>query len=661
MSEIHAILQQQQTGQNGQNASNGQTGPTHGNEHSANSTSELIPCQWNGCTERCRTAELLYDHICEQHVGRKSTNNLNLTCAWGTCRTTTVKRDHITSHIRVHVPLKPHKCDFCGKSFKRPQDLKKHVKTHADDSVILRSPEPVQDQVFPSYRLENGKGSAINTDLQALAATATGYYDTPSHPRGAAQQYAQSTHHGNTSYYGSVQHQPSYGPVYYAVSQGADLGQGGSLDSRKRGFSALNDFFGDVKRRQIDPTSYSDVGQRLMALQGLPIPSTGGALADYSSTSALADVGGHGTSVLPHHYALPPMPNLRTKNDLMNIDQFLDQMQSTVYESSNHLAAAGVAQPGVHSAHGSLGFRQSRSPPSAPYPTSQTASSHASTTTASAPLMVATSSSSTGGTPALTPPSSTLSHVSAHSPTHGLSPAGRISTAGYPTLPAVTMSTDMTSGYHGASLTAPASVLGTAFDNDQRRRYSGGILQKAAQPPPSDEMDVLPDGPSSTKQPSRPSSRDRESLTPKPDDVDRMDTAIIDPALTDSHIPPPSPSLSDIENARDRAEETWVENIRLIEHLRRFIQDRLDQREYDEEDEEHMNDADHQPKEEETMKDVAHEDEISRIAPPAGKENLRIGSGVATEKSEVEKDAESLYPVLRAVEESRMEDRRVLV
>ena len=78
--------------------------------------------------------------MCERHVGRKSTNNLNLTCQWGPCRTTTVKRDHITSHIRVHVPLKPHKCDFCGKAFKRPQDLKKHVKTHADDSVLMNSP-----------------------------------------------------------------------------------------------------------------------------------------------------------------------------------------------------------------------------------------------------------------------------------------------------------------------------------------------------------------------------------------------------------------------------------------------------------------------------------------------------------------------------------------
>ena len=78
--------------------------------------------------------------MCETHVGRKSTNNLNLTCQWGACRTTTVKRDHITSHIRVHVPLKPHKCDFCTKAFKRPQDLKKHVKTHADDSVLMNSP-----------------------------------------------------------------------------------------------------------------------------------------------------------------------------------------------------------------------------------------------------------------------------------------------------------------------------------------------------------------------------------------------------------------------------------------------------------------------------------------------------------------------------------------
>ncbi|TKA38828.1 pH-response transcription factor pacC/RIM101, partial [Cryomyces minteri] len=93
---------------------------------SSSTTIDSLTCQWQSCGERCNSAEELYDHVCERHVGRKSTNNLNLTCQWGACRTTTVKRDHITSHIRVHVPLKPHKCDFCGKAFKRPQDLKKH-------------------------------------------------------------------------------------------------------------------------------------------------------------------------------------------------------------------------------------------------------------------------------------------------------------------------------------------------------------------------------------------------------------------------------------------------------------------------------------------------------------------------------------------------------
>ncbi|KAG5418259.1 RIM101 [Candida metapsilosis] len=90
-------------------------------------------CLWGQCNIIFDTPEQLYDHLCDDHVGRKSSNNLSLTCYWEKCGTTTVKRDHITSHLRVHVPLKPFHCDLCPKSFKRPQDLKKHSKIHADD------------------------------------------------------------------------------------------------------------------------------------------------------------------------------------------------------------------------------------------------------------------------------------------------------------------------------------------------------------------------------------------------------------------------------------------------------------------------------------------------------------------------------------------------
>ncbi|SRR5216684_3156288 len=92
-------------------------------------SSHLYNCQWLDCTKSFSDPEPLYNHLCNDHVGRKSTNNLCLTCKWRDCATTCSKRDHITSHLRglrlllpydftfsyhppiVHTPLKPHVCD----------------------------------------------------------------------------------------------------------------------------------------------------------------------------------------------------------------------------------------------------------------------------------------------------------------------------------------------------------------------------------------------------------------------------------------------------------------------------------------------------------------------------------------------------------------------
>lgn len=536
---------------------------------------------------------------------------MNLTCQWGNCRTTTVKRDHITSHIRVHVPLKPHKCDFCGKAFKRPQDLKKHVKTHADDSVLLRSPEPNRGGAPQGYAGQNGKRkhllshnphhlhlrphsknphflsisnwrSTVVADLQALAATASGY-QYPDGALGSNGGYGQQ-HPGGApaGFYGGPPQNSAYGPVYYAVNQTQTLSN--DYEIRKRAaYDALNEFFGDAKRRAIDPNTYYDVGQRLMGLQGVQLPVLGGG-------GGYQEFGGHGGPMVAqaqhppmHPYSLP-LPNLRTKSDILNVDQFLEQLQSTVYENPNHAAAAGIQHPG-HYIH--TGYRSSHSPPG--LSSSHSQSSH---TTAIGASSV--------DTPALTPASSVLSYGSQHSPgaTHaGVSPTSRTSAGSmYPTLPSVSAMSDM-------SPAAPSSGLAPAFDADGRRRFSSNLLQKAAPDRADESMDTSDDAAS-------PKSRRNSEHDTLHHNVNQLalHSPRVDPALRS-----PSVASSTPTETGESSQQSWVENIRVIERLRAYLKERLESNDF-------SDDEDNDTKQDRRMSDD---------------------------------DAHNLYPVLRAVQEGR--------
>jgi hypothetical protein len=284
----------------------------------------------------------------------------------------------------------------------------------------------------------------------------------------------------------------------------------------------------------------------------LPVQS-GSLAAEYVPAPAVVAVDGQGAGGSAHgpyqqHYALPPMPNIRTKNDLVQIDQILEQMQSTVYENSNTAAAAGVHQPGAH--YLPLNFRHSQSPPHSAAPAQQSAvAANAYSAAHAASPLTAVSSTHSNGTPAVTPPSSSLSYTSGHSPgasSSGMSPTSRHSSttsALYPTLPAVT------SGYPGQSAT---STLGPSFDSDPRRRYSGGMLQRASAG-------------------SRPIVDRETSATPK----------AYESAVSSVSSPSAESEASATENREDQAYEAWLENVRVIEYLREYVIDRLKRREYE--------------------------------------------------------------------------------
>lgn len=155
------------------------------------------------------------------------------------------------------------------------------------------------------------------------------------------------------------------------------------------------------------------------------------------------------------------------------------------------------------------------------------------------------------GNAVLTPPNtnynSSQSPVAANNTTQQTPPNQSPSTsrATYPPLPAVTSGQDSSATYASSVSSAPPA-LGTAFDNDQRRTFSVGVLQKA--PRSVDEMDL-------------------EMVVPKP-----ISNSLIDPAL-DAGASSSSPAK----------EDSWYRDYQIVEGLRNIVADLLRKAESEEE------------------------------------------------------------------------------
>ncbi|KAK9470663.1 uncharacterized protein V1510DRAFT_369683 [Dipodascopsis tothii] len=480
-----------------------------------------LVCQWNYCGERLSSPEELYNHLCDYHVGRKSTNNLCLTCAWGTCRTSTVKRDHITSHLRVHVPLKPHRCDFCTKPFKRPQDLKKHVKTHADDSAFLSPMDANVRRHSGSRQTWKGRENSSSADehspyaptslvpggmvsyhhpLDAGSVVGGGHYYQPHHELAVPSSQSQPLYYSPAPpapppgylYAGTAMvPQDQHGQHHVAISAPQAVHQPmhqmyvpqPDMSRNKRTYEAANDFFEDIKRHKVAPVYGQDMASRLSALEALvgvappPLPLPQSQVAEYAPAYHHSVVQQSQQPAQHHHVTSAVSVPVSAPQSLSSLP--LPQMPT-----QNQLPALRNKQDLLETDHFLSQLSVNMGPPSSTAPT--VAVSAAAPTAGSVyshyPTVTSTTYAAGGMYPPAAPPAEHHTQAAAqqevpatlaytHVPASGASAGPAVGI--YPTLPSSGAGTEHAGG-------APQPSLGSRFDYDSTRRFSVGALQKSA-------------------------------------------------------------------------------------------------------------------------------------------------------------------------------------
>jgi hypothetical protein len=376
----------------------------------------------------------------------------------------------------------------------------------------------------------------------------------------AAQAHAQAQAHAHAHAQAHAQHQN---------------------ENKKRSFDGIDQLFEDAKRNKIQPVYDGAMVQRLSAL--LYVPSTSGEAVDYGHTA---------TSTAPPTTQSYTLPSLRTKQDLLDADNFLTQLSANVHDSnpqqqfqyrgnanqSPHTPASQPPQPSPQQAHNSVGHDGAPAASMAPV----------------APQV-------SSGSSALTPPGT--NYTTSHSPHHTpptVSP--QVSSSMYPSLP-TTVSAN--GSYNAPVSSAPAASLGPTFDSAERRRYSVGVLQKAK-------------------------------------DVDMTYEEEVKQEISNSLI---DPSLGSLD-AQSHSQKTVVaRDSELIQNLKVYIKSLI--AEHEEREKQGPVNPEGQGRQQEQQQEGGDQDHAMTDAPPA--EAPEVKESGDSKENEQESDAQALYPILKAV------------